>query len=41
VSVVWPYGFSARLVDGRAELLNSDGTVVAREGTCQQAWMGS
>jgi hypothetical protein len=32
VSVVWPYGFSARLVGGQAELLASDGTVVAREG---------
>jgi hypothetical protein len=31
-SIVWPYGFSARLVDGRAELLASDGTVLAREG---------
>lgn len=32
VDAVWPYGFSARLVDGKAELLASDGTVVAREG---------
>jgi hypothetical protein len=32
VDAVWPYGFSARLIDGKAELLASDGTVVAREG---------
>jgi hypothetical protein len=32
LDVVWPYGFSARLHNGRAELLASDGTVVAREG---------
>jgi hypothetical protein len=31
-SVVWPYGFSAWVVDGHAELLARDGTVVAREG---------
>jgi len=30
--LVWPYGFSARLVDGHAELLASDGRVIAREG---------
>ena len=29
VSVVWPYGFSARLTDGRAELVTSDGTGTA------------
>jgi hypothetical protein len=32
VSVVWPFGFSARVVDGRAELMAPDGTVAAREG---------
>ncbi len=31
-SIVWPYGFSARLVDGKAELLAPDGAVIAREG---------
>jgi hypothetical protein len=31
-SVVWPYGFSAWVVDGQAELLARDGTLVAREG---------
>jgi hypothetical protein len=30
--IVWVYGFSARLVDGKAELVAPDGTVVAREG---------
>lgn len=31
VSVVWPSGFSARLVNGRAELVYPDGSVLARE----------
>jgi hypothetical protein len=30
--IVWPHGFSARLVDGKAQLLAPDGTVIAREG---------
>lgn len=30
-SVVWPSGFSARLLDGRAELVYPDGSVLARE----------
>jgi len=31
VEPVWPPGWSARLVDDRAELVNPDGAVVARE----------
>lgn len=31
-SVVWPSGFSARLLDDRAELVDPDGSVLAREG---------
>lgn len=31
-SVVWPNGFSARLMDGRAELVAPDGSVLAHEG---------
>lgn len=31
-SVVWPSGFSARLMDGRAELVYPDGSVLAGEG---------
>jgi hypothetical protein len=30
--VVWPRGFSARLLNGKAELVGPDGTVIAREG---------
>jgi hypothetical protein len=30
--LVWPRGFSARLLDGRAELVGRDGSVIAREG---------
>ena len=30
--LVWPRGFSARLLDGRAELNRRDGSVIAREG---------
>lgn len=32
VVVVWPPGFSARLLRGRAELVLPDGGVLAREG---------
>lgn len=32
VSVVWPSGFSARLLNDRAELIAPDGSVLAREG---------
>jgi hypothetical protein len=31
-SVIWPHGFSARVLDGQAQLVAPDGTVVAREG---------
>ena len=30
--LVWPNGFSARLLDGRAELVRPDGSVLARDG---------
>ena len=30
--LIWPREFTARLLDGRAELVARDGTVVAREG---------
>ncbi len=30
-TVVWPHGFSARLLDDRAELVYPDGSVLARE----------
>ena len=41
VDAIWPYGFSALLVDGKAELLDSDGTVVAREGDVLTSVNGS
>jgi len=31
-NIVWAHGFSARVVDGQAQLVAPDGTVVAREG---------
>ena len=31
VSLEWPHGFSARLLDGRAELVYPNGVVLARE----------
>ena len=30
--IVWPRGFSARLIDGRGELIAPDGTVIGRDG---------
>jgi hypothetical protein len=32
LQVVWPSGYSARLMNGRAELLPPDGSVLARDG---------
>jgi hypothetical protein len=32
VNVVWPTGWAAWRLDGRAELVGRDGTVIAREG---------
>ena len=32
LQVVWPNGYSARLVNERAELIPPDGSVLAREG---------
>ena len=31
-SIVWPSGFSARFLHGRADLVSPDGSVLAREG---------
>lgn len=31
-SIIWPYGYVGRLNDGRLELLDGNGAVVAREG---------
>ena len=30
--LIWPRGFTARLLDGRAELVARDGSVIARDG---------
>jgi hypothetical protein len=32
MDLIWPRGFSARLLDGRLEVVAPDGSVVAREG---------
>jgi hypothetical protein len=32
LDLVWPHGFYAKLVDGKGELFEPDGTMVAREG---------
>jgi hypothetical protein len=32
ITLIWPRGFSARLVSGRAEIVAPDGTVIARQG---------
>ena len=38
--VMWPFGYSARLVDGQIELLDDSGEFVAREGDTVQAGGG-
>lgn len=40
LSVVFPYGFSGRLVDGRGELVWPGGAVLAREGDVLSGLMG-
>ncbi len=37
---MWPFGYSARLVDGQIELLDDSGEFVAREGDTVQAGGG-
>jgi len=32
VQIIWPYGTTARLVDGKAEMFAPDGTLIATEG---------
>jgi hypothetical protein len=32
IVLIWPGGYSARLLEGRAELVAPDGSVLAREG---------
>jgi hypothetical protein len=40
IRVVWPAGWAAWRVDGRAELVNRDGTVVGREGEIVSSFGG-
>lgn len=39
--VMWPFGYSARLVDAQIELLDGSGALVAREGDTVQMGGGS
>ena len=41
VPLVFPFGFTARLVAGRAELVSPSGAVLAREGEAVSGLMGS
>ena len=38
--VMWPFGYSARLIDGQIDLLDDSGKFVAREGDTVQAGGG-
>lgn len=38
--VMWPFGYSARLVDGQIELVDGSGTFLAREGDTVQVGGG-